>query len=391
MKPNRSQRKIILLYEKLEELCAQGCIHRTSTTPQCYEADWLSAETIPIQVKDIQGWRFESDPHDTSQNKLNAVVRDYFPDAFPVDDPITNDDFDVLDFGKSLGITEDRARYVIDSYFACHLPNYSALTQAEPEANAFIEQFGGLYYLYRYDRNSALPSVPIEHSGIVIRAGISVRYPLPFTTLVSKRGKRRRWRRVRCKLVAPLYITSKPKKRTASYEYDGFVSPALGGHFMHWLLDSRGYPSRAGQHMQQRYKDVALMYSESPKPMNGSGGKFTVAIGTLLTQNQANKFVPAASTIVLIGLTQYRVRRQSVMSSERITPSRGKRKPDYADEYYSLYDETTEHPFNEKQFTETAPQLLRLDQYREWDEIDQLAVPYLLTGWSELNAFGLRA
>jgi len=224
--------------------------------------------------------------------------------------PLNCNDLGVFSFAKIIGLNPLESRYVIDLNYQTHLPGFSSLIMEKATASEFIEEFGGLYYLYRSEKNDAL----LEHFGtndVISKAILSIRYPIPHRhTRKTKFVRRASRERIRAKMVFPLYPTPN-HSRLQIGKYDGFVSPTRDNpDYWQWLLELRpSYPNSDSDITQ----DMLLMYSTKPKHHALASTRISTA--DMFSQSQSGSRSPALSPAVLLKLDNYMIR--EFLSSEQ--------------------------------------------------------------------------
>jgi hypothetical protein len=233
----------------------------------------------------------------SSANKFNNSIMDpieevvcwLFPGDWPSSEPIRDRGISVLEFGELLGLEKPHSRYIIDKHYAANFPMFSALEQSNNAALKFCESFAGCFCLYRYDINQEVNFKRFPN-GILIRASLSVRYPVPQKPFFAdgKGGSS-----IRTKLNVPSYRD----KGFSLYEYDGLVGIKTGrkitkkkSHKKWWTWLFQGRFGDEFKHIE----DFILMYTEAFTDENQRWAQ-----GMMLTQNQDNYNTPTHSYIVL--------------------------------------------------------------------------------------------
>jgi len=219
--------------------------------------------------------------------------------------------------------------------------------------------------MYRHDRNS-ITDRHYGPLGIMTRATISIRYPVPYTPLASKSEGRSR---IRCKLNIPATSERTDGSQPVEvYKYDGYVSRS--GKYWQWVFQGR--PDDRRQH---RGDDMLLMYTKRVRIENTS-----VITGVMLTQNQEKSAVPTVSTIVVIPDpgNESRVRKiiiRALKSSQQ--------EAKYLANYFEL--EGT----SEGEFMRTLPRVIDLASSADLGDVDKSALKLLFSGLSNVNTSGL--
>lgn len=177
--------------------------------------------------------------------------------AWPNKRPITDPDMqvDVFKFAEYIGFTRSHARYILDQEYAGKLPTYTSFCMLKDEAIKFTAEHGGLYFLYQYDHNE-LAREQRQSLGVVTRASVSVRCPVPYMFTRSGDEVGSRYARVRCKINIPGYDNVESDPTKDPYKFDGFVTP--NGSWWQCLLQARPNRNR-GEHRG----DLMVTYTEA--------------------------------------------------------------------------------------------------------------------------------
>ncbi len=373
----RHQRKLILLFDRLEQFKdtppenSELCFTYVSSTPPKYILKRPENE-ITIDKEKLRRNRGESNPNIRTLNDYDKVVTDFLAPSITDKQPISNKEFGVFSFAKAIGFEMQRARYVLDYVYAEIFPTFSSFTLTPPsisETTQFMEKHGGLYSLYRIDLNETTKK--ISPHGVILRAAISIRYPIPYKPLrtYSRASGTRKIQpyRIRCKWNAPIYHPQQePSNKLQLFKYDGYVAPAMGNKHLQWLLESRGYPGATGPNTQNR--DVFLSYTSTD---GLKVNDFRLFRGVVLTQNQGQGFHPTYSNIVLAKLPNFRIQTQvDPMDSSNTSLAS-------AQNFYSLIDEATGHVFDERTHMRDSPKALFFEEQDKWSDVDSESVKFL--------------
>ena len=115
-------------------------------------------------------------------------------------------------FADAIGINRDKARYAIDSFHHRTRPTFGLFVMNGDDAQRFVHQYGGLYYLYRLERNETTKRIFDTDDPVVVRCGLSVRYPVPYVKSVYNQDHFH----IRAKIAIPNYYMRSPKKNLIS-------------------------------------------------------------------------------------------------------------------------------------------------------------------------------
>lgn len=358
------QKKLILLSNLLEELEKAGRdinggkvkIERNALGDQfCFIKDGNAPRDL-FQCRALQSHSADQKPNKESLENADDSVLALFPEGWGDEHPVSSDGIGVFEFANHIGYDNSHARYLIDVTCASRLPSFSAVTLTNTRARKFTEDFGGLYYLYRHDRNRLVRKPPYNE-GVLVRATLSIRYPVPIKSLDSnKKGHSR----IRCKLNLPAYDQDKLDGAEADiYKYDGYVSSK--GKWWQWIFQVR----QSDPPRKPDLIDLMLMYTEIPSNIEG----FDILKGVMMTQNQGADLRPTVSSLVLIREPEYSVR--------------------YRDELKSYDLVGSSDNSDEKDFMRNNSRILDLGNKIAWKKHDEMAMLELFKGWDKINFRGL--
>lgn len=292
-----------------------------------------------------------------SLKDIDQKVCRLFPDKFPGGEPVSSDSVSLQKFAEAIGFKDGRWRYIIDYIHASELPTYSAVAQPSGNAERFTDKFGGLYFLYRHDLNDLTKKE--SDLGLIIRATLSIRYPVPFKPYDADRDGESR---IRCKRVIPYYGAGS-RRRLA---YDGYLGPK--GEWHQFLFQARRFQGADAAGAQP--DDLILMYTEDLPDVEGER---ILTRGVMLTQNQETRMTPTVSDIVIVRQKEYRMLRTSAPG---FTPA----------------DTTTRHlqthyqlaPKDEREFMDEKARAFQPGD----PEVAEAALEFV-KGWNPLNTSGL--
>lgn len=373
---NRAQRKMMLLYARLLELCAPDASVHGGKVVKSADGEQFCLETGTslkplVSVRDIREWRAERKPQSTTIGQVDRAVTAVFPADSPRQHAVSDPDrvVDVFEFAQRIGISPARARYIIDYEYASKLPTYSAVTQGGGSAKELTLTHGGLYSLYRHDNNLATRKNGSPR-GIITRSTLSIRYPVPYKPHDADiKGDKR----VRCKLNVPGY----GNHGAAPFKYDGYVASNRGS-WSQFL-----FQGRPGAGRNPDSEDLILMYTE---PFGERSDPSIPLRGVALTQNQSDSMNPSISTVVLVREPGYRI--EVVPVPHPIRPKKNEYLPEYFSSYYALLDAQGKE-VDEQDFMRGRLGILSVDEARQWSDTDARAVQMLFDGWPDLNIQGL--
>ena len=363
----RAQRKAMLLQNRLEELVkARAPIDDAGTKiikpgGRAYFLEDTAGTSFPeeglLKTSELDAWTKGRDPKrggDEKQGgleKLDVVARLISVADAPRDNAVSDDNFRVFEFGRSIGLDEGRVRYAIDTKVAGNFPMFRTVVKKQAEAKRFCEDYSGCYLLYRHDMNSAvdISEFPL---GILVRAPITIRYPVPYKAYSQQREVTKR---IRCKLNIPDYRQSADG---GVFKYDGVVG--RGRSWWTWLFQGRFNPH------SELTEDLILMYTQA------FGADNDIARGALFTQSQTDEETPSVATVALIRKPGYELK---------------KGKDSNQDSYLYL------HP-DEKPFMQASPRAINLADKNEWDDDDARAIELIRgsapgSGDGNVNGLGL--
>lgn len=368
----RIHRKLILLHHKLSKLCEQSSKiggRQVEILGNKYVIKLNAHENSPYEIskKVLEGNIRGSVPEEATAKLYDRFVTRLFRKDFNfVRDPISdaNKRLSVFEFGNCIGFSRAQSRFILDHSFAAVFPSFSTFSVGNATTRKFAEAHGGVYYLYRLDRNEALrkQGFPL---GVVSRADVIVRYPVPYKGLSLTGGKSFR---IRCKMNIPEYpdpneypvpkgypnLTEDPD----FFKYDGFVSKK-GSTWWQWLFQSR-------QGEKRNSEDLILMYSQQKpvrKHINDHG--LEIRRGKMLYQRQTNNMEPVASEIILTRVPGHRVVQVDAPNEEISSILK---------ESSGRYFETSP-PERE---AARSPKLFDLHRSRDLDKIDDISIKALL-------------
>ena len=300
----------IIEKETLDRYVAGGGFHQKSKTGQKTPVDILNESLCQIFPKLTQ---FTSEPILDSVN------------------------LSVLQFGESIGIGKNEGHYIIDKEFGEHFPMLNSLSVTPKDAEKFCEKSSGCYYLYRHDCNSVTTKKGYTN-GALIRAAISIRYPIPHKSYESGNNGH-------CNIKAKLNLPSYSHKILKKYEYDGLVGEA-GKDWWSWMFQGRFGDSH------RSFEDLMMMYSGKLEDETNN-----ITQGIMLTQNQDDKNSPTSSNIVLIREPGYQFLEKENKLGET---------------YYTMSP-------NEEIFMCETPEIIDLNSPKTWGANEQKAVSLLLS------------
>lgn len=387
---SRTQRKFILLYARLIELYRTqervegGHIQLGGSPKGFYWRDDAGHEREIVELDYLKTHRTAAAPRPPEEDKAPhgsnrlplQCLDDIIPFLFParwLPSPVSNDRQGVFSFGENIGLSRGRARYMIDQEYARQVPTYSFATQSKKDAERFTAAHGGLYLLYRHDVNSVTRKAG-DAQGLLVRAAISIRYPVPYS---SRDTRNQGLRRVRCKVNLPSYNEARP---ALLYKYDGYVVPQRERWC--WLLQAR--PVRDDSDIS----DLILMYTNTPTS-RADGTPYPIQ-GVMMTQSQ-DGLVPTISKVVLFRLPGVKVQDTPVPQTvQHEVPEADL--PKYLGAYQSM------EPNDERSFMRSAPATIDLADRAtwnlkegeiDWDYQDAEAIKLLFQGGAPLNSDGL--
>jgi hypothetical protein len=363
--------KIAILLTRLEDLA-----RATKDPKKKGSGNTLSVEKLPkkfdvhvpsvtkpvsIDIELLEDHRATVVPTSVVARQIDQFVVAVFANGrsdvtYPIHDPQRTTS--VYDFAALVGISHSRARYIVDHTHASFLPTYSAVTQKKAESSRFVKDFGGLYTLYRHDRN-AITQDKGYALGVLVRCALSIRYPLPYKPAKSEKQGRSR---IRCRLTIPNY--SEPGEGKYHY-YDGSVGIS-NPRWLQFLFQRRPEESR-----RNAMEDLILMYTNVPDLE--ADAKSPSCEGVMLTQNQdhAARFMPSVSSVVIMRNTEYKV-----------VENKGA-KPEYLEPPFQLV------PDQEHEFVDKTTKILDLTAASEWDDQDRAAILALHESGLRVNVHGL--
>jgi len=356
------------LYHSQEPLAlGQVSITNEGETFFILEKNGRIVDDFPVSEKALKRWRTRITPQKDKLQEIDETIMHWFQvdwegNNHPISDP--ENKLPLFRFAEKIGIDAAKARYIIDRQFAHDLPTYSSLTSSTKLACKFVEEFVGVYYLYRHD-NISQTSFTNHPQGVLLRCTVSIRYPVPYSPHDSEKYG---VSRVRCKINIPSMNShiSKP------FKYDGYVSKK-GKNWWHWLLQMR---PRGSTNDDQ--EDLVLMYTEKPKT---DAAGHIIACGVMVTQNQDKEMMPTISTICLIKNKDVTLERATIMSGVNSTPM--KNFPKSLDTYYKCV------PKDEKRIMRDELSIIDLSDSSSWNDLDKIAVEKTFCGGIKVNLKGL--
>jgi len=365
----------MLLYARLAELynsrkplaLGEVSIKNEGETFFVLEKNGRIVEDFPVSEKTLKRWRTRITPQKDKLLEIDETVIRWFKadwegNCNPISDP--KNKLPLFKFAEKIGIDASKARYVIDRQYAHDLPTYSSLTSSTKLAHDFVEEFGGIYYLYRHD-NNAQTALKNYSQGILLRCTVSIRYPVPYAPLDSSKSG---VSRVRCKINIP----SLNRELSEPFKYDGYVSKK-GKKWWHWLLQMRPDVSKI-----DNQEDLVLMYTE--KPRTDTTGHI-VTCGVMVTQNQDKDMMPTISNVCIIKDMNYNLKRETVLSSPGASSIRKLSKS--LDTFYKCY------PEDEKKAMRDRIAIIDLSDSSSWNELDKIAVGKIFGESIKVNLKGL--
>lgn len=367
----KAQRKILLFYSRIKELYNSGelvngyKIEKETANQQYFIRNgekYHDTKTI-YGINDAKLRKSIVKPNKYTLKKYDREILILFPEqnwtkSNSLTAPFSDNEIGVFKFAETIGFNKERARYIIDCEYASMLPAFSSVvTYRYSVAKDFVSDFGGLYLLYRIDSNNDTQNSN-NPLGVVTKATLSIRYPVPFKAFNSEKDG---YARIRCKLNIPSF--SNPN---SIYKYDGFV--VRKGKYLQWLFQARHNPSEGHD-----YEDVILFYTAMMR--NDKETKYLK--GTMLSQNQNDKLTPTVSTILLA-----KEKDSSVKFVKVETNNKGKY-PKHLKQYFQM------EPVEEQGFMINNQEVLYPNQSNKWSIKDKNAVKELMSGWAPLNVKGL--
>jgi len=354
MAGSSSHRKFMLLKHRLLTLngVKDGIPGGTVTTIPEKRPWWgfkfENGYEIPIVEKStLDNYVLGRNPQRTSKDKkdplpinvLNESLCHVFPElAKATSEPISDsENLSVSKFGQIIGLTKDESRYVIDKEYAANFPMLRSLSIGPKPAKMFCKEYGGCCSLYRHDQNSVTAERGYPN-GVLIRAAVSVRYPVPHKSFGSQsKGA--------CNIRAKLNLPSYSHKKLKTYEYDGLVGHA-GSTWWAWMFQGRFGDSNTA------IEDLMMMYTgDLQKKTDG------ITQGEMLTQNQDSSNTPTSSNVVLIREPGY----------EFIEKENNERK------HYCTMSA------DEDEFMHETPKIINLNAPETWEFNEKKAVSLLLS------------
>lgn len=361
MQMSLPQRKLALLYDRLQEMAhTRECsptgrqVRHDGGQGSVFAIDLPLENPIRLSAEYLITHRTDVDTRGKTLKVVDAFVTRLF--RFEIETPVSDEGLHLYVFAAAIGMSRERARYIIDYMHAGHLPTYSAVTQPREETRRFVLEHAGLYVLYRHDDNRATRESGKFERGIVTRSALSIRYPVPYRPhATDKTGGDSR---IRCRLIIPAYSEDSGGR---PYKYDGYVG-IKDSRWMQFLFQAR--PSKNGD---RKSEDLILMYTEHLPKRNGEPAH---SLGVQLTQNQ--EYAPAVSSVVLLRHPGCPV------TENEIDPA-----ADFLQPPFSMPADA------ETSFTRETVATLDLAKTDSWSANDLRALALLMHGWSSLNQRGL--
>jgi hypothetical protein len=231
------QRKAILLHQKLFEL--QLFDHRDSHAknfhkyidPKNHQND---SGRLPVLT--LREWRHGERPEDT--NPHLEAAREILTKKFGMGAAraFTNDDISVDEFCETIQFHKTLAHAVIDAEHQEYRPTFDIFIKSKIEADDFMNEFGGLYYLYRIEQNQSVAEkllVPPSKK-IISRCTLSIRYPIPYKKIDGAFH-------IRCKICVPAYNFD--MENIGVHKLDGLVSDYMPvSKLLYLTLEHRAPP-----------------------------------------------------------------------------------------------------------------------------------------------------
>ena len=317
-----SQRKVILLKQRVDEILKLGCPIRASTAkPNVFLVvdntgvmtivDDTSKPTVQSNQNPLNGIKTtRSQLNDWAsgvvgvsvigKRSLDQFVLALWPEPEEVKDedkqqidnkavkklqknwsndkrpgPISNNDIGRMEFATSIGLTCARARYTLDRAYQ-NKPSFHVFAMTSQRANSFCEDHGGAYFLYRAEDSSWTR----EHGylgGVLLKSVLVMRYPVPYKTF--NQDTQDSYCRIHCKYIIPQISKNKPKN---VYKYDGYCAPGhKNNDSWQWLFQQRQST------IKEHYSDILVMYTGKFLPSaDYNGDKLQSVIGDSLTEYQ---------------------------------------------------------------------------------------------------------
>ncbi|MGD1926041.1 MAG: hypothetical protein ACFB03_17925 [Paracoccaceae bacterium] len=203
----------------------------------------------------------------------------------PISDP--NGNIGVFTFGELIGLSKATSRFIIDTHYAQSFPTFGTFAQSYTKAERFAITHGGIYSLFRLDRNAETNRLGYSF-GMISKCRLSIRYPVPYKG--SQRSGRELFR-IRCKMNIPAYQGENPSPTAGidSFKYDGFVSQR-DKYWWQLLFQQR-------RRMHPNSEDLVLIYIDKTSFLINNR---TARWGKILYQDQSKRMAPNYADCLLI-------------------------------------------------------------------------------------------
>lgn len=356
MSDSLSQKKFILLNhlltssKKKKGIIPGGYVNTKTDKKSCWyfifdndraPLPLIEKETLIKYASDGNFHLISGDGELTPIDRLNQNICEIFTELSEItSQPFLDSKLSATKFGKIIGMEKHECRYVIDKEFAANFPMLRALSfTTNKPATEFCENNSGCYTLYRKDYNSVTAKKGFPN-GVLIRAAISVRYPIPHKAFNSKKQKQGNCN-VKVKLNLPSYL----HENLSIYEYDGLIGNAAD-KWWSWMFQGRFGDSNTD------FEDLMMMYTDKLEKMDNG-----VAKGIMMTQNQDDKNTPTVSSIVLIREPEYKFLIK---------------KDSFGKTSYAMAPD-------EDEFMRKTPKIINLDDPEAWGANEKKAVSVLMS------------
>ena len=162
----------------------------------------------------------------------------------------TNDSVGIDPFCELIKFNKIRAHALIDTTYQEERPTFDIFIKSKANADEFMQDYGGLYYLYRIEQNSKvaeLLNVPPSKK-IISRGTVSIRYPIQYTKISNAYH-------IRCKVCVPAYGFKHDSLKI--HRLDGLVSDYQPiSKLLYWTLEHRAPPAN------EKYSDLMNIQTE---------------------------------------------------------------------------------------------------------------------------------
>jgi hypothetical protein len=130
-----------------------------------------------------------------------------------------DDDYDVFEFGKNLGLTPTACEKAIDERLYHNMPLLPGFYFSKEDARIYFSEYNGVYFTYHYSRDQ-------DANIWLARSALRVLYVLRINSHHT----------LRCKLHVPSL------EHGHFFEYNGFLS--VRGNHLYWLFEERATSRR---------------------------------------------------------------------------------------------------------------------------------------------------